>query len=82
MCSLILLLAYLDFRRVQVFSTVTWAPIQTLQGHLYGIRAVALSPKYLVSAGADKALVCWDWRAGQKVGRMPFLVVGKLTWAV
>ncbi|KAG9077422.1 hypothetical protein FRC06_008918, partial [Ceratobasidium sp. 370] len=55
--------------RVQVFSTVTWAPIQTLQGHLYGIRAVALSPRYLVSAGADKALVCWDWRAGQKIVR-------------
>jgi hypothetical protein len=30
---------------------------------------VALSSKNLVSAGADKALVCWDWRAGTKVVR-------------
>ncbi|QRW18832.1 WD40 domain-containing protein [Rhizoctonia solani] len=62
----VLVAGFHDVGRVQLFSTVTWQPIQTLQGHLYGIRAVALSPKYLVSAGADKALVCWDWRAGQK----------------
>jgi len=36
---------------------------------LNGIRAVALSSKVLVSAGADKALVCWDWRAGSKIVR-------------
>ncbi|KAG8725115.1 hypothetical protein FRC09_008458 [Ceratobasidium sp. 395] len=65
----VLVAGFHDVGRVQVFSTVTWAPIQTLQGHLYGIRAVALSPRYLVSAGADKALVCWDWRAGQKIVR-------------
>ncbi|CUA77611.1 F-box/WD repeat-containing protein pof1 [Rhizoctonia solani] len=65
----VLVAGFHDVGRVQLFSTVTWAPIQTLQGHLYGIRAVALSPKYLVSAGADKALVCWDWRAGQKIVR-------------
>ncbi|QRV76359.1 F-box/WD repeat-containing protein pof1 [Ceratobasidium sp. AG-Ba] len=65
----VLVAGFHDVGRVQVFSTVTWAPIQTLQGHLYGIRAVALSPKYLVSAGADKAIVCWDWRAGQKIVR-------------
>ncbi|KAF8532400.1 hypothetical protein JB92DRAFT_2824485 [Gautieria morchelliformis] len=29
--------------------------------HLYGIRAVARSPIYLILAGADKALVCWAW---------------------
>jgi pyrimidine and pyridine-specific 5'-nucleotidase len=28
-----------------------------------------LSSKNLVSAGADKALVCWDWRAGTKIVR-------------
>ena len=27
------------------------------------------SPKNLVSAGAGKALVCWDWRAGTKIVR-------------
>ena len=32
-------------------------------------RLVALSSKNLVSAGADKALVCWDWRAGTKIVR-------------
>ena len=30
---------------------------------------MALSSKNLVSAGADKALVCWDWRAGTKIVR-------------
>ena len=43
--------------------------MQQLAGHLNGIRAVALSSKNLVSAGADKALVCWDWRAGTKIVR-------------
>ncbi|PPQ80376.1 hypothetical protein CVT24_000628 [Panaeolus cyanescens] len=42
---------------------VTFNPIQQLAGHLNSIHAVVLSSKNLVSAGADKALVCWDWRA-------------------
>ena len=48
---------------------MTFTPLQQLAGHLNGIRAVALSSKNLVSAGADKALVCWDWRAGTKIVR-------------
>lgn len=56
-------------RRVQVWSSVTWQPLQTLAGHLHGIRAVALDDHHLVSAGADKALVVWDWRAGTKITR-------------
>src|SRR5882757_7831697 len=35
----------------------------------HGWHSVALSSKNLVSAGADKALVCWDWRAGTKIVR-------------
>jgi pyrimidine and pyridine-specific 5'-nucleotidase len=58
-----------DVGRVHVFSSLTFAPLQQLSGHLNGIRAVALSPKTLVSAGADKALVVWDWRLGTKVHR-------------
>jgi pyrimidine and pyridine-specific 5'-nucleotidase len=56
-------------RRVHVFSSLTFIPLQQLAGHLNGIRAVALSSRNLVSAGADKALVCWDWRAGSKIVR-------------
>jgi pyrimidine and pyridine-specific 5'-nucleotidase len=56
-------------RRVHLFSSVTFTPLQHLAGHLNGIRAVALSSRNLVSAGADKALVCWDWRAGTKIVR-------------
>jgi pyrimidine and pyridine-specific 5'-nucleotidase len=56
-------------RRVHLFSSLTFNPLQQLAGHLNGIRAVALSSKNLVSAGADKALVCWDWRAGTKIVR-------------
>lgn len=52
-----------------MFSSLTFSPLQQLAGHLNGIRAVALSSKNLVSAGADKALVCWDWRAGTKIVR-------------
>ncbi|KAL1744912.1 WD40-repeat-containing domain protein [Schizophyllum fasciatum] len=58
-----------DVGRVHLFSTITFSPLQQLAGHLNGIRAVALSSKNLVSAGADKALVCWDWRAGTKIVR-------------
>lgn len=55
--------------RVHLFSSVTFSPLQQLAGHLNGIRAVALSSKHLLSAGADKALVVWDWRAGTKIVR-------------
>ena len=55
--------------RVHLFASVTFTPLQQLAGHLNGIRAVALSSKNLVSAGADKALVCWDWHAGTKIVR-------------
>ncbi|KAF8310300.1 hypothetical protein DL93DRAFT_1665994 [Clavulina sp. PMI_390] len=58
-----------DIGRVQVISSLTWSTLQTLQGHLYGIRAVALSPTYMVSAGADKAIVVWEWRTGKKLVR-------------
>ncbi|KAJ7779175.1 hypothetical protein B0H16DRAFT_1300302 [Mycena metata] len=58
-----------DVGRVHLFSAITYTPLQQLAGHLNGIRAVALSSKNLVSAGADKALVCWDWRAGSKIVR-------------
>ena len=58
-----------DVGRVHVFSSVTFTPLQRLAGHLNGIRAVALSSKVLVSAGADKAVVCWDWRKGVKIVR-------------
>lgn len=58
-----------DVGRVHVFSSVTFEPLQRLAGHLNGIRAVALSSKVLVSAGADKAVVCWDWRRGVKMVR-------------
>ncbi|XP_006456105.1 hypothetical protein AGABI2DRAFT_188160 [Agaricus bisporus var. bisporus H97] len=58
-----------DVGRVHLYSSLTFTPLQQLAGHLNGIRAVALSSKNLVSAGADKALVCWDWRAGTKVVR-------------
>ncbi|KAJ6455791.1 hypothetical protein C8R45DRAFT_845678, partial [Mycena sanguinolenta] len=58
-----------DVGRVHLFSAITYTPLQQLAGHLNGIRAVAVSSKNLVSAGADKALVCWDWRAGSKIVR-------------
>ncbi|PVF92570.1 hypothetical protein CPB86DRAFT_717233 [Serendipita vermifera] len=60
---------YHDIGRVHLFSSVTYNPLQQVSGHLYGIRAVALSPKHLISAGADKALVCWNWRSGEKIVR-------------
>ncbi|KAE9394213.1 hypothetical protein BT96DRAFT_1048532 [Gymnopus androsaceus JB14] len=58
-----------DVGRVHLFLSLTYTPLQQLAGHLNGIRAVALTSKNLVSAGADKALVCWDWRAGTKIVR-------------
>ncbi|KAJ3748190.1 WD40-repeat-containing domain protein, partial [Lentinula raphanica] len=58
-----------DVGRVHLFSSLTYTPLQQLVGHLNGIRAVVLTSKNLVSAGADKALICWDWRAGTKIVR-------------
>ncbi|KAJ3739046.1 hypothetical protein DFH05DRAFT_1407840 [Lentinula detonsa] len=58
-----------DVGRVHLYSSLTYTPLQQLAGHLNGIRAVALTSNNLVSAGADKALVCWDWRAGTKIVR-------------
>ncbi|KDQ53967.1 hypothetical protein JAAARDRAFT_136370 [Jaapia argillacea MUCL 33604] len=58
-----------DVGRVHLFSSLTFTPLQQLAGHLNGIRAVALTSHNLVSAGADKALVCWNWRAGTKIVR-------------
>ncbi|KAJ3717350.1 WD40-repeat-containing domain protein [Lentinula raphanica] len=58
-----------DVGRVHLFSSLTYTPLQQLAGHLNGIRAVVLTLKNLVSAGTDKALICWDWRAGTKIVR-------------
>ncbi|OCF37122.1 hypothetical protein I316_01027 [Kwoniella heveanensis BCC8398] len=62
---------YHDIGRVQVWrkKAEVWGLVHTLSGHLHGIRAVALNEHYLVSAGADKALVVWSWRTGEKIVR-------------
>ncbi|OCF74968.1 hypothetical protein I204_03815 [Kwoniella mangroviensis CBS 8886] len=62
---------YHDIGRVQVWKKKgeEWHLLNTLSGHLHGIRAVALNEDYLVSAGADKALVIWSWRTGEKIVR-------------
>lgn len=65
----VLAVGFHDMGRVHLFSSLTFEPLQQLQGHLYGIKAIALSSTYLVSAGADKALVCWRWRSGEKIVR-------------
>ncbi|WWC87868.1 uncharacterized protein L201_002766 [Kwoniella dendrophila CBS 6074] len=62
---------YHDIGRVQVWKRQgeEWQLFDTLAGHLHGIRAVAINENYLVSAGADKALVVWSWRTGEKIVR-------------
>ncbi|WRT65681.1 uncharacterized protein IL334_002626 [Kwoniella shivajii] len=62
---------YHDVGRVQVWKRKgnNWDMMHTLSGHLHGIRAVALNENHLVSAGADKALVVWSWRTGEKIVR-------------
>ncbi|WVQ96144.1 hypothetical protein IAU59_003247 [Kwoniella sp. CBS 9459] len=62
---------YHDIGRVQVWRKRAdeWALSHTLSGHLHGIRAVALNENHLVAAGADKALVVWSWRTGEKIVR-------------
>nr|XP_018264697.1 uncharacterized protein I303_02874 [Kwoniella dejecticola CBS 10117]OBR86855.1 hypothetical protein I303_02874 [Kwoniella dejecticola CBS 10117] len=63
---------YHDIGRVQVWRKAAqdWQLLDTLSGHLHGIRAVAINENYLVSAGADKALVVWSWRTGEKIVRL------------
>ncbi|WWD16533.1 hypothetical protein CI109_100960 [Kwoniella shandongensis] len=60
-----------DVGRVHVWKKKQegWEVIHTLSGHLHGIRAVAINKQYLVSAGADKALVVWSWQTGEKIVR-------------
>ncbi|EPQ30133.1 uncharacterized protein PFL1_02250 [Pseudozyma flocculosa PF-1] len=58
-----------DTGRVMVWDMRTGEVLQTLSGHNRGIRNVALNSDYLVSVGQDKAIVVWDWRAGNKVVR-------------
>ncbi|KAG6836951.1 hypothetical protein H0H93_000591 [Arthromyces matolae] len=65
----IFVVGFHDVGRIHLYSSLTYTPLQQLAGHLNGIRAVALSSSNLVSAGADKALVCWDWRRGTKIVR-------------
>lgn len=65
----VLAVGFHDIGRVHLFSSLTFEPLQQLQGHLYGIKAIALGSTYLVSAGADKALVVWKWRTAEKVVR-------------
>ncbi|WVQ83632.1 hypothetical protein IAT38_005773 [Cryptococcus sp. DSM 104549] len=64
---------YHDVGRVQVWrrkgAGEEWGVVHTLSGHLHGIRAVAINDTYLVSAGADKALVVWSWHTGEKIVR-------------
>ena len=43
-----------DVGRTQVWSSVSWQPLQLISGHLHGIRAIDINERYLVSAGADK----------------------------
>ncbi|TIB81204.1 hypothetical protein E3Q22_01307 [Wallemia mellicola] len=65
----ILAAGYFDVGRVVVYSTLTNQPLQMLQGHNRGIRAVACNDEFLVSAGQDKALVVWNWRTGDRIAR-------------
>ncbi|KAJ7665762.1 hypothetical protein B0H17DRAFT_1210769 [Mycena rosella] len=57
--------------RVHLFSAITYTPLQQLAGHLNGIRAVTLSAKNLVRAGADKwcRLRCAGTGTGSKIVR-------------
>ena len=65
----VLAAGYFDVGRVVVYSTLTNQPLQMLQGHNRGIKAVACNDDYLVSAGLDKALVAWNWRTGERIVR-------------
>ncbi|WVF68610.1 hypothetical protein IAT40_003380 [Kwoniella sp. CBS 6097] len=69
--SKVFVAGYHDIGRVQVWRKTSqdWTLVHTLSGHLHGIRAVALNENYLVSAGADKALVGWSWKTGEKIVR-------------
>ena len=63
-----------DIGRVQIWSSETWQASTLSVGtcmeyeqsrmSLTGkdVLTWSLNDRYLVSAGADKALVCWDWR--------------------
>lgn len=52
-----------------ILSSTSGQVLATLQGHNKGIKSVAISDKYIVSAGMDKALVVWSLETGKKIVR-------------
>lgn len=54
---------------IYILSTTSGQLLATLQGHNKGIKSVAVSDHYIVSAGMDKALVVWDLETGKKMVR-------------
>ncbi|QQE67542.1 hypothetical protein GFS31_42550 (plasmid) [Leptolyngbya sp. BL0902] len=52
---------------VQLWSAPTGAPIRTLEGHRYAVRAIAISPtgRTLASASADNTVKLWDMQTGR-----------------
>ncbi len=41
--------------------------MQTLTGHQKGVRALAISDRYLATAGFDQTVLVWNWSSGRKV---------------
>ncbi len=59
--------AGMSYGVVRLWSATTGAPIRTLEGHRYAVRAIAISPtgQTLASASADNTVKLWDLQTGR-----------------
>jgi len=58
-----------DSKTVKIFDAVTYKIIYSLQGHTYGIGALAFSPEsdLLASAGKDSTVIIWNVQTGHRL---------------
>ncbi|KAG0029567.1 hypothetical protein BGZ81_003629 [Podila clonocystis] len=59
--------AFVDIGLLKVWSLHGPVNMHTLTGHQKGVRALAISDRYLVTAGFDQTVLVWNWNTGRKI---------------
>ncbi|KAF9396306.1 hypothetical protein CPC16_003274 [Podila verticillata] len=59
--------AFVDIGLLKVWSLHGPLNMHTLTGHQKGVRALAISDRYLVTAGFDQTVLVWNWNTGRRI---------------